>query len=236
MSNWVTLPNGVHIDLDDPNNPITGSGSFDELCSPKTEATTKVLYHQTKAKSLSDFSTDKKGAGISDSETPSGIFLKDDDTDIGLEGKNQLKMEVEMKKPLVVDNREQLVEKVKQKSEKYRALKQKEAGLDSKYEELNQKLEEEDDDAYYKYYYAKTEVEKAKYQAKMDDIESRQDKLQDDWRNETIIIAQQCQREMTKVLKAEGYDSVIINKDVGNFGRAVKSYIVFDLKQLKQID
>lgn len=28
MSNWVTLPNGVHIDLDDPNNPITGSGSF----------------------------------------------------------------------------------------------------------------------------------------------------------------------------------------------------------------
>lgn len=29
MSNWVTLQNGVHIDLDDPNNPITGDGSFE---------------------------------------------------------------------------------------------------------------------------------------------------------------------------------------------------------------
>lgn len=29
MSNWVTLPNGVHIDLDDPNNPLTGDGTFE---------------------------------------------------------------------------------------------------------------------------------------------------------------------------------------------------------------
>lgn len=29
MANWVTLPNGVHIDLDDPNNPLTGDGSFE---------------------------------------------------------------------------------------------------------------------------------------------------------------------------------------------------------------
>ena len=29
MANWVTLQNGVHIDLDDPNNPLTGDGSFD---------------------------------------------------------------------------------------------------------------------------------------------------------------------------------------------------------------
>ena len=31
MANWVTLKNGVHIDLDDPENPITGSGSFSDL-------------------------------------------------------------------------------------------------------------------------------------------------------------------------------------------------------------
>lgn len=29
MSNWVTLDNGVHVDLDDPNNPVTGSGSYE---------------------------------------------------------------------------------------------------------------------------------------------------------------------------------------------------------------
>ena len=29
MADWVTLQNGVHIDLDDPNNPLTGSGSFE---------------------------------------------------------------------------------------------------------------------------------------------------------------------------------------------------------------
>ena len=29
MSNWVTLQNGVHIDLDDPNNPLTGDGNFE---------------------------------------------------------------------------------------------------------------------------------------------------------------------------------------------------------------
>lgn len=31
MANWVTLPNGVHIDLDDPHNPVTGDGSFSDL-------------------------------------------------------------------------------------------------------------------------------------------------------------------------------------------------------------
>lgn len=41
MANWVTLQNGVHIDLDDPNNPITGSGSYESYFKGGKASTSK---------------------------------------------------------------------------------------------------------------------------------------------------------------------------------------------------
>ena len=41
MANWVTLRNGVHIDLDDPNNPISGGKSFGEFFKSQSGKTEK---------------------------------------------------------------------------------------------------------------------------------------------------------------------------------------------------
>ena len=57
MSNWVTLANGVHIDLDDPNNPLTGNGSFENLGSvniSKTKEKIAKLQESKKGMSLFD--------------------------------------------------------------------------------------------------------------------------------------------------------------------------------------
>ena len=41
MANWVTLKNGVRIDLDDPTNPITGTGSFSDLGKNQSSSNAK---------------------------------------------------------------------------------------------------------------------------------------------------------------------------------------------------
>ncbi len=53
MANWVTLRNGVHIDLDDPNNPISGKGNFSSFF--KGKETTK----EKTAKSSKGFDKDR---------------------------------------------------------------------------------------------------------------------------------------------------------------------------------
>lgn len=70
------------------------------------DGTPKVLYHQTGA-DFSVFSTDHPAAGAHDSETPNGIFLKDNDHDIGLDGKKQMAVYARMEHPLHFKNRQE---------------------------------------------------------------------------------------------------------------------------------
>lgn len=53
MSNWVTLPNKVRIDLDDPHNPLTGDGKWSDLDN-KTKTSPSV------DKMLNDIDNDEK--------------------------------------------------------------------------------------------------------------------------------------------------------------------------------
>ena len=46
MGNWVTLANGVHIDLDDPNNPLTGDGSFGSYLGGGDKGSSKGSYKE----------------------------------------------------------------------------------------------------------------------------------------------------------------------------------------------
>lgn len=59
----------------------------------------KNLYHQT-GNSFTQFNTDNQSAGKYDYETPTGIFLKPDDRDIGLKGKQQMSLLANMQNPL----------------------------------------------------------------------------------------------------------------------------------------
>ena len=57
-----------------------------------------VVYHQTGA-DFTVFNTESNGAGRYDDETPSGIFLKPSDNDIGLKGKKQMALYADIKNP-----------------------------------------------------------------------------------------------------------------------------------------
>lgn len=212
------------------------SGKFDQEKQSlnKRNKTKRILYHQTKAESLEDFDESKRQAGLSDTSTPKGLFLKETDEDIGLEGKNQLKMEVTMERPLNVKNREELKKIVSENNERYKNIISNENKTDDYYSKLNDEIEKKIDTVYEKKYNA-TGIEKEKLQQEINSLYVQQDDILDQWTNQGKNAGKIAQEEMTRTLKSLGYDSVILEKDIGSYGREVKSYIVFDIKQLKQI-
>lgn len=60
MANWVTLANGVHIDLDDPNNPLTGRGSFSNLGQSSMNIKEEISKLEESKKGLSLFSPQRR--------------------------------------------------------------------------------------------------------------------------------------------------------------------------------
>ncbi len=75
------------------NNPQNASKVVDKNGKPL------VVYHQTAA-DFTVFNTDNPLAGLNDSETPNGIFFKTNDHDIGLEGKKQMPVYLNIRKML----------------------------------------------------------------------------------------------------------------------------------------
>ena len=211
------------------------SGKFDKEKKNETVINKKALYHQTKAESLEEFDESKRQAGLSDTSTPKGIFLKETDEDIGLEGKNQLKMEVTMEKPLTVRDREEIKRIVKMENDNYKKLLNGELDNDKYYQDKLDIVEKQTDDIYSKKYYSDDETKKQGYQKQIDKLYKEQDKIIEEWKSAEKNSGKIAQEEITKTLKQLGYDSVILEEDEGSFGRKVKSYIIFDIKQLKQI-
>ena len=70
------------------------------------DGTPRVVYHQT-SKVFTVFNTDNPVAGANDSETPNGIFFKQNDHDIGIGGDIQMAVYLRMEKPLHFKNRKE---------------------------------------------------------------------------------------------------------------------------------
>ncbi|RDU57090.1 hypothetical protein CQA49_00020 [Helicobacter sp. MIT 00-7814] len=71
------------------------------------DGTPKVFYHQTGA-DFETFDIKHKGAGTADFLTPFGVFLKPTNKDIGLQGKKQMELYVNIENPIHFANRAQL--------------------------------------------------------------------------------------------------------------------------------
>jgi len=72
----------------------------------KAAGYTVKAWHQT-ARDFTVFNTNNPGAALNDSETPNGIFFKTNDHDIGLEGKKQMPMFLNLGRTLNFKNREE---------------------------------------------------------------------------------------------------------------------------------
>ena len=171
------------------------------------DGTPKLLYHQTEG-DFTEFDTKRKGAGASDNETPYGVFLKESDRDIGLKGKKQMALYARIINPLVVQDRAQLVQKAKELSPKYAELYDKSKEIDNFYSE-------------------KLEATEAK-----DDLDAADDII-DEWQKVNRENDAKAKEALTKALKDNEYDGVILKSDTGSFGRSTEAYIVLDNTQVK---
>ena len=187
------------------------------------------LYHQTSANSFEEFSPEKRASGVMDQGTPTGIFLKENNNDIGLPGKNQLQFDVKMENPYQVDSRDALANYARSRSKTYADLYDQAVELDKKsadvYNEFTNKL----DDVYKKYYYEQDATKKAALKKDVDylikNIKSLSEEKASEYRRQGADVARKAQEELNRVLREDGYDSVILANDEGSFGRKIKSYI-----------
>lgn len=186
------------------------------------------LYHQTKAKSLEDFSEANRGSLGGDNGTPNGIFLKDTDRDIGLEGKNQLQLYAKMNNPKTFNDRRDITNYAMKNSPEYATLYKEAKDIDSRYIKMFEDAELKMDEAYEKHYYNETPENKALLDKATNELE----KIQAEWNEKATENAIKSRNAISELLKKDGYDSAILNNDDGSFGRNIKSYIVLDKNQL----
>ena len=138
-----------------------------------------VVYHQT-GNDFTVFDTKHTGAGEFDSEMPTGIFMKPTSDSIGLRGNKQMALYANIRNPLTVNNRAELVRFYEKNIDGYKDARENINDIDSEYE--------------------------ASKKAKS---------LIDDY------------------FRDSNYDGVIVNNDVGSFGRSTKTYIAFENTQVK---
>ncbi|WP_294384319.1 hypothetical protein [uncultured Ruminococcus sp.] len=155
------------------NKPKTASKVVDGKGEPL------VVYHQT-GNDFTVFDTKHTGAGEFDSEMPTGIFMKPTSDNIGLSGNKQMALYANIRNPLTVNNRAELVRFYEKNIDGYKEARENINDIDSEYE--------------------------ASKKAKS---------LIDDY------------------FRSSNYDGVIVNNDVGSFGRSTKTYIAFENTQVK---
>lgn len=183
-----------------------------------------IVYHQTGA-DIEEFDNSNPVAGANDSETPNGYFFKENNHDIGLEGKKQMAFFLNMRKPLHFQNRAEANAWYCENVEGYKELQ----------DEMKSVVGE--------------------IEARMDDIESQMftmpdeeyDRLQAEWdrikEEELTPVENRYRGQLRELLNDyflsgnSRYDGIILDDDghryVDGKREDVKTYIVFNKNQMK---
>lgn len=195
-----------------------------------------VVYHQTN-NDFTVFDTNHDGAGSYDYETPYGVFLKPTDANIGVNGAKQMKLYANIVNPLIVSDRAAMSHYLK-KSAKYAE------GVE-KIDEANKEFKARSDKAIsdFKNYLINWRKNNPSANsrdiyddAKFNELFDAEDKVSSEWTNAINTLSQDAKKIINSILTSDGYDGVIINNDVGSFGRSVKSIIALENTQVKNVD
>lgn len=191
-----------------------------------------VLYHQT-GKEFTTFDTKQKGSGKFDSEMPTGIFMKPTNNDIGVGGNIQMPLYASIKNPLIVNNRSELVKFYDKNVQGYTKAK---SAIDSVNEEYKTKFNEEmkrENEEYQKLWNAKKngEISEEEYQKSIS--RDALDEIMEEWENKVNEASHNAKALVDDYFKNSNYDGVIVNNDVGSFGRSTKTFIAFENTQVK---
>lgn len=193
-----------------------------------------VMYHQTDGE-FTVFDTNHKGAGTGDDETPFGIFLKRTSRDIGVRGKKQMELYADIKNPLRVRDREELIDRLRELSAEYAKLKNESTQVDKNY---SAKFEEAKN-AFRDFLsgWRKNNPNapaRAAYDAEgFDAAFDAEDNVVKEWTRAKDDLALQAKTAINKALQDNGYDGIILENDKGSWGRSTEAYIALDASQVK---
>lgn len=195
-----------------------------------------VMYHQTEG-AFTVFDTRHKGAGTGDNETPFGIFLKRTARDIGVRGKNQMELYANIRNPLRVRDRAELVARLRELSGTYAELKDQSGKIDKEY---GAKFAEAKDA--FKNFLLQWRKEnpdapsRAAYDAEgFDAAFDAEDNVVKEWTQKKDELALRAKEAITDALRKNGYDGVILESDRGSWGRSTDAYIALDANQVKNV-
>ena len=193
-----------------------------------------VMYHQTDG-TFTVFDTKHKGAGAGDDETPFGIFLKRTPRNIGVRGEKQMELYADIRNPLRVRDRTELVSKLRELSVDYAQLKDESAQIDKEY---GAKFEEAKN-AFKRFLiqWRKNNPDappRAAYDADgFDTAFNAEDNVVKEWTRAKDELALRAKTSITQALRDNGYDGVILENDKGSWGRSTDAYIALDANQVK---
>lgn len=193
-----------------------------------------VMYHQTDG-TFTVFDTKHKGAGTGDDETPFGIFLKRTPRNIGVRGEKQMELYADIRNPLRVRDRTELVSKLRELSVDYARLKDESAQIDKEY---GAKFEEAKN-AFKSFLiqWRKNNPDappRAAYDADgFDAAFNAEDNVVKEWTRAKDELALRAKTAITQALRDNRYDGVILENDKGSWGRSTDAYIALDANQVK---
>ena len=198
------------------------------------DGTPKVVYHQTDA-DFTIFDPRHEGAGTRDSDTPFGIFLKSSDKNIGLQGSKQMALYADIKNPLTVENREQLINELQKLSDGYAQALVEHQMLDAEYKRKSDNAIKEMREYMVQW---RKDNPGASGRALYDDnrfmqLFDAENNITDEWESKAREIELRSKEAITKDLEKHGYDGVIIQFDKGSWGRSTDAYIALRPEQVK---
>lgn len=193
-----------------------------------------VMYHQTDG-TFTVFDTKHKGAGAGDDETPFGIFLKRTPRNIGVRGEKQMELYADIRNPLRVRDRTELVSKLRELSVDYARLKDKSAQIDKEYGAKFEKAKNAFKSFLIQWRKNNPDAPpRAAYDADgFDAAFNAEDNVVKEWTRAKDELALRAKTSITQALRDNGYDGVILENDKGSWGRSTDAYIALDANQVK---
>ena len=191
-----------------------------------------VVYHQT-GNDFTVFDTKHTGAGEFDSEMPTGIFMKPTNSNIGLSGNKQMALYANIRNPLTVNNRAELVRFYEKNIDGYKEARDYISSIDSEYKQKFQDEMKRENQEYQKLWVARKngEISEEEYQKAVS--RDALDDLLEEWHNKVNEASKKAKSLIDDYFKTSKYDGVIVKNDAGSFGRTTKTYIAFSNTQVK---
>ncbi len=196
------------------------------------DGTPMIVYHQT-GEDFTVFSTKNEKAGKYDSETPIGYFFKPTDEDIGLEGKKQMAVYLNMRRPLLLSDRIALSEYWKKNIKGYAESLTELETLEKQYTEKISEAEAKEDADYQTLWekWHSGEITEAEYEKAIEVSDA--ENLQQEWNKRDNALRRKMKKAITEYMANSNHDGVILKNDAGANGKTVETYIVFEPTQIK---